>query len=71
MMYMIVILSSYEFTFVFPFQGIFLPPLSRFPYQNGFTFSTWFRMDPLNSVTFEKEQPYLYWWVDMLSVSLF
>ncbi|CAJ0580841.1 unnamed protein product, partial [Mesorhabditis spiculigera] len=40
--------------------GIFVPPLSKFPYQNGFSFSTWLRMDPLNSVTFEKEQPMLY-----------
>ncbi|CAJ0941809.1 unnamed protein product, partial [Mesorhabditis belari] len=40
--------------------GIIVPPLSKFPYQNGYTFSTWFRMDPLNSVTFEKEQPILY-----------
>uniref|UniRef100_A0A915DTL0 Neurobeachin alpha-solenoid region domain-containing protein n=1 Tax=Ditylenchus dipsaci TaxID=166011 RepID=A0A915DTL0_9BILA len=40
--------------------GISLPPLHRWPYQNGWTFSTWFRMDPLNSVNFEKEKPYLF-----------
>lgn len=40
--------------------GIALPPLNRWPYQNGWTFSTWFRMDPLNSVNFEKETPYLF-----------
>lgn len=30
------------------------------PYQQGWTFATWLRMEPLNSVTFEKEQPVLY-----------
>uniref|UniRef100_F1KPT4 Putative neurobeachin homolog n=1 Tax=Ascaris suum TaxID=6253 RepID=F1KPT4_ASCSU len=40
--------------------GIALPPLTKWPYQNGWTFSTWLRMDPLNSVNFEKERPYLY-----------
>ncbi|CAD5222556.1 unnamed protein product [Bursaphelenchus xylophilus] len=40
--------------------GIALPPLSKWPYQNGWTFSTWFRMDPLNSVNFEKEKPILF-----------
>ena len=29
----------------------------------GFTFATWFRLDPFNSVNIEKEKPYLYWWV--------
>lgn len=40
--------------------GISLPPLTKWPYQNGWTFSTWLRMDPLNSVNFEKERPYVY-----------
>uniref|UniRef100_A0A914C7G9 Neurobeachin n=1 Tax=Acrobeloides nanus TaxID=290746 RepID=A0A914C7G9_9BILA len=40
--------------------GIALPPISKWPYQNGWTFSTWLRMDPLNSVNFEKEKPYLF-----------
>uniref|UniRef100_A0A183CMQ4 Calpain_III domain-containing protein n=1 Tax=Globodera pallida TaxID=36090 RepID=A0A183CMQ4_GLOPA len=40
--------------------GISLPPLLRWPYQNGWTFSTWLRMDPLNSIYFEKEKPYLF-----------
>uniref|UniRef100_T1J4P2 BEACH-type PH domain-containing protein n=1 Tax=Strigamia maritima TaxID=126957 RepID=T1J4P2_STRMM len=29
--------------------AIVLPPLARWPYENGFTFSTWFRLDPINS----------------------
>ncbi|PAV82534.1 hypothetical protein WR25_15898 isoform B [Diploscapter pachys] len=40
--------------------GIIIPPLAKFPMQQGWTFSTWLRMDPLNSVTFEKEVPFLY-----------
>jgi hypothetical protein len=40
--------------------GIVLPPLSKWPSQSGWSFSTWFRMDPLNSVNFEKEKPYLF-----------
>uniref|UniRef100_A0AC34GP20 BEACH-type PH domain-containing protein n=1 Tax=Panagrolaimus sp. ES5 TaxID=591445 RepID=A0AC34GP20_9BILA len=40
--------------------GISLPPIAKWPYQNGWTFSTWLRMDPLNSVNFEKERPYLF-----------
>ncbi|KAI1725271.1 concanavalin a-like lectin/glucanases superfamily domain-containing protein [Ditylenchus destructor] len=39
--------------------GIALPPLHRWP-QNGWSFATWFRADPLNSVNFEKEKPYLF-----------
>lgn len=52
--------------FHFPFyilQAIVLPPLAKWPYENGFTFSTWFRLDPINSVNIEREKPYLYWWV--------
>uniref|UniRef100_A0A0N5B0I0 BEACH-type PH domain-containing protein n=1 Tax=Syphacia muris TaxID=451379 RepID=A0A0N5B0I0_9BILA len=41
-------------------SGIALPPLTKWPYQNGWTFSTWLRMDPLNSVNFEKERPFVY-----------
>ncbi|KAG1688833.1 Neurobeachin [Nymphon striatum] len=37
-----------------------LPPLARWPYQNGWSFSTWFRLDPINSVNIEREKPYLY-----------
>ncbi|KAI6202519.1 Rugose [Aphelenchoides besseyi] len=44
-----------------PGAGIALPPLAKWPYQNGWTFSTWFRMDPLNSVNFEKEKPFLFY----------
>lgn len=43
------------------FQAIVLPPLARWPYENGFTFTTWFRLDPINSVNIEREKPYLYW----------
>lgn len=49
----------------FSFSGkkgaaIALPPLARWPYQNGWTFYTWFRLDPINSVSIEREKPYLY-----------
>ncbi|OZC06943.1 hypothetical protein X798_06040 [Onchocerca flexuosa] len=40
--------------------GIALPPLIKWPYQNGWSFCTWLKMDPLNSVNFEKERPYIY-----------
>ncbi|KAL4710138.1 hypothetical protein ACJJTC_006435 [Scirpophaga incertulas] len=40
--------------------AIVLPPLARWPYENGFTFTTWFRLDPINSVNIEREKPYLY-----------
>lgn len=42
-------------------QAILLPPLAKWPYENGFTFCTWFRLDPINSVNIEREKPYLYW----------
>lgn len=42
-------------------QAIALPPIAKWPYQNGFTFSTWFRMDPLNNINLDKDKPYLYW----------
>ncbi|KAL0879168.1 hypothetical protein ABMA27_002962 [Loxostege sticticalis] len=41
-------------------NAIVLPPLARWPYENGFTFTTWFRLDPINSVNIEREKPYLY-----------
>lgn len=47
---------------IFLFQGVVLPPLAKWPYENGFTFTTWFRLDPINSVNIEREKPYLYWW---------
>ncbi|EYC03946.1 hypothetical protein Y032_0090g2330 [Ancylostoma ceylanicum] len=40
--------------------GIIVPPFAKFPCQSGWTFSTWLRMDPMSSVLFEKERPYLY-----------
>ena len=48
---------------IYPFilKGISLPPIRNWPYQNGFTFSTWFRIDPVSGVNIEKEKPYLYW----------
>merc|ERR1719187_2192353 len=41
-------------------SAIMIPPLSRWPHETGFTFATWFRLDPFNSVNIEKEKPYLY-----------
>ncbi|XP_035708538.1 neurobeachin isoform X2 [Folsomia candida] len=41
-------------------SAVLLPPLARWPYENGFTFMTWFRLDPINSVNIEREKPYLY-----------
>lgn len=38
-----------------------MPPIRNWPYQNGFTFSTWFRIDPVSGTNIEKEKPYLYW----------
>ncbi|CAF3278946.1 unnamed protein product [Rotaria socialis] len=42
-------------------SGIVLPPIKLWPYQNGFTISTWFRIDPVANGVIEKEKPYLYW----------
>ncbi len=42
-------------------SGIVLPPIKTWPYQNGFTISTWFRIDPVANGVIEKEKPYLYW----------
>ncbi len=47
--------------FIFLSKGISLPPIRNWPYQNGFTFSTWIRIDPVSGVNVEKEKPYLYW----------
>lgn len=49
-------------TFCF-LQAIVLPPIAKWPYQNGFTFHTWLRMDPVNNINVDKDKPYLYWWV--------
>ncbi|XP_030597800.1 lipopolysaccharide-responsive and beige-like anchor protein isoform X2 [Archocentrus centrarchus] len=40
--------------------AIALPPIAKWPYQNGFTFHTWIRMDPLNNINVDKDKPYLY-----------
>ncbi|CAF1181559.1 unnamed protein product [Rotaria sp. Silwood1] len=42
-------------------SGLVLPPIKTWPYQNGFTISTWFRIDPVVNSVIEKEKPYLYW----------
>lgn len=47
----------------FSLQAIALPPIAKWPYQNGFTINTWFRQDPLNNINVDKDKPYLYWWV--------
>ena len=41
-------------------QGIALPPIARWPYQNGWTFHCWFRLDPVTGNNIEQEKPYLY-----------
>ncbi|KAF7700335.1 hypothetical protein HF521_003293 [Silurus meridionalis] len=40
--------------------AIALPPIAKWPYQNGFSLNTWFRMDPLNNISVDKDKPYLY-----------
>ncbi|XP_023589325.1 lipopolysaccharide-responsive and beige-like anchor protein isoform X4 [Trichechus manatus latirostris] len=40
--------------------AIALPPVAKWPYQNGFTFHTWLRMDPVNNINVDKDKPYLY-----------
>jgi hypothetical protein len=35
--------------------------MRNWPHQNGFTISTWFRMDPIGGTHFEIHKPYLYW----------
>ncbi|KAM4585354.1 lipopolysaccharide-responsive and beige-like anchor protein isoform 3-T3 [Odontesthes bonariensis] len=52
-----------ESFFSFPGKNaaaIALPPVAKWPYQNGFTFHTWLRMDPLNNINVDKDKPYLY-----------
>ncbi|XP_044012955.1 neurobeachin isoform X15 [Aphidius gifuensis] len=41
-------------------SAIVLPPMARWPHESGYTFTTWFRLDPINSVNIEREKPYLY-----------
>ncbi|VVC86512.1 unnamed protein product [Leptidea sinapis] len=52
-------------------SAIVLPPLARWPHENGFTFTTWFRLDPINSVNIEREKPYLYWWYAIAVVYIY
>ncbi|KAJ8281129.1 hypothetical protein GJAV_G00063860 [Gymnothorax javanicus] len=40
--------------------AIALPPIAKWPYLNGFTFQTWVRLDPLNTMNLESDKPYLY-----------
>ena len=42
-------------------QAIALPPLARWPYQSGWTFHCWFRLDPVSGISIEREKPYLFW----------
>ncbi|KAI8127771.1 Neurobeachin [Lucilia cuprina] len=37
--------------FSFQQDAMVLPPLAKWPYENGFTFTTWFRLDPINSTS--------------------
>ncbi|XP_060720152.1 lipopolysaccharide-responsive and beige-like anchor protein isoform X2 [Tachysurus vachellii] len=49
--------------FTFPGKSaaaIALPPIAKWPYQNGFTFHTWLRLDPINNMNVDKDKPYLY-----------
>ncbi|CAL1540734.1 unnamed protein product, partial [Lymnaea stagnalis] len=39
---------------------IALPPIKTWPYQSGWTFSCWIRLDPVTGVNVEREKPYLY-----------
>ncbi|KAL3880049.1 hypothetical protein ACJMK2_032321, partial [Sinanodonta woodiana] len=39
---------------------ISLPPIKNWPYQNGWTFSCWLRLDPVTGVNVERERPFLY-----------
>lgn len=52
-------------------QAIALPPIAKWPYQNGFTFHTWLRMDPVNNINVDKDKPYLYWYVflDLININ--
>jgi len=49
--------------FIFPGKkgsAIALPPISKWPYQNGWTFHCWFRLDPSTGISMDREKPYLY-----------
>ena len=61
MLYTLSLFVTYDILVLFYFQAVVLPPLAKWPYENGFTFTTWFRLDPLNAVNIEREKPYLYW----------
>ncbi|XP_052793628.1 neurobeachin-like isoform X3 [Mya arenaria] len=37
-----------------------LPPIKTWPYQSGWTFSCWLRLDPVTGVTVEQERPHLF-----------
>jgi len=41
-------------------SGLVLPPIKTWPYQNGFTINTWFRIDPVANSIIEKEKPVLH-----------
>lgn len=41
-------------------QVIALPPISKWPCNSGFTFSTWFRLEPKSSVVTEQERLHLF-----------
>ncbi|XP_064610079.1 neurobeachin-like isoform X2 [Liolophura sinensis] len=41
-------------------SAIALPPIKTWPYQNGWTFSCWLRLDPVTGVNIEREKPFLY-----------
>uniref|UniRef100_A0A8C7CX34 LPS responsive beige-like anchor protein n=1 Tax=Oncorhynchus kisutch TaxID=8019 RepID=A0A8C7CX34_ONCKI len=36
--------------------AIALPPIAKWPYQSGFTFHTWLRMDPINNINVDKDK---------------
>uniref|UniRef100_A0A6Q2XFZ4 LPS-responsive vesicle trafficking, beach and anchor containing n=1 Tax=Esox lucius TaxID=8010 RepID=A0A6Q2XFZ4_ESOLU len=48
------------FSFPGKSAAIALPPIAKWPYQSGFTFHTWLRMDPINNINVDKDKPYLY-----------
>ncbi|XP_071951821.1 neurobeachin-like isoform X2 [Antedon mediterranea] len=41
-------------------SAIALPPMSKWPHQNGFTFTTWFRLDPVTNINVDRDKPYLF-----------
>uniref|UniRef100_A0A8C7CX47 LPS responsive beige-like anchor protein n=1 Tax=Oncorhynchus kisutch TaxID=8019 RepID=A0A8C7CX47_ONCKI len=65
---MLGVLASYSITvkelklFFSKLQGekgqwaIALPPIAKWPYQSGFTFHTWLRMDPINNINVDKDK---------------